>query len=40
MVQQRQALGALEDALQHPFFAPAMPVSPEKNPRVAAEPGR
>ena len=39
MVQQRQALGALEDALQHPFFASAMSVSPEKNPRAAAEPG-
>lgn len=39
MVQQRQALGALEDALQHPFFGRAMPISPEKNPRVSAQPG-
>jgi outer membrane protein TolC len=40
MVQQRQTLGAVEDALQHSFFVPAIPVSPEKNPRAPAEPGR
>ena len=39
IVQQRQALGAVEDSLQHPFFAPALPVSPETNPRVASKPG-
>ncbi|HUZ71449.1 MAG TPA: TolC family protein [Stellaceae bacterium] len=39
MIQQRQALGALEDALQHPFFAPtaALPVL-QTNPRRPAEP--
>jgi cobalt-zinc-cadmium efflux system outer membrane protein len=37
LVQQRQALGALEDALQHSFFGPALPVSPEENERVALE---
>jgi hypothetical protein len=36
MVQQRRALGAVEDALQHPFYGPAMPASPETNPRVGA----
>jgi outer membrane protein TolC len=42
MVQQRQTLGAVEDALQHSFFVAvaAIPVSPEKNPRAPAEPGR
>ncbi len=40
MVQQRQALGAVEDALQHAFFGPALPVTPETNPRIAPEPGR
>jgi outer membrane protein TolC len=38
LVQQRQALGRVEDALQHPFFGPALPPSPERNPRLAAEP--
>jgi outer membrane protein, heavy metal efflux system len=38
MVQQRQALGAVEDALQHPFFGRAIPLSPESNPRVSVEP--
>jgi outer membrane protein, heavy metal efflux system len=37
MVQQRQALGALEDALRHPFFGPALPVTPETNPRIGPE---
>ncbi|MGB6310856.1 MAG: TolC family protein [Steroidobacteraceae bacterium] len=36
VVQQRQALGALEDALQHPFFGPALPADTETNPRTAA----
>jgi outer membrane protein TolC len=36
MVQQRKALGAVEDALQHPFFGPALPVVPEANPRIAS----
>jgi cobalt-zinc-cadmium efflux system outer membrane protein len=33
LVQQRQALGAVEDALQHPFYGPAMPASSDTNPR-------
>ena len=39
LVQQRQALGALEDALRHPFFAAtaAVPVL-QANPRRASEP--
>lgn len=38
-VQERQALGALEDALQHPLFEPAIPLfAPETSPRIAAEP--
>jgi outer membrane protein TolC len=36
LAQQRQSLGTLEDALQHPFFGPALPESPETNPRLAA----
>lgn len=38
LVQQRQALGALEDALEHPFFGPALPLSSEINPRVPSAP--
>ena len=38
LVQQRQALGAVEDALQHPFYGPAMPASPDTNPRVGSAP--
>jgi hypothetical protein len=38
MAQQRQALGAVEDALQHPFYGPAMPASPDTNPRVSSRP--
>lgn len=38
---QRQALGSLEDALQHPLFEPAAAFpAPEANPRLAAEPDR
>ncbi len=37
-VQQRHALAAMEDALQHPFFGPALPADAEANPRVAASP--
>ena len=35
-VQQRQALAAVEDALQHPFFGSALPADAETNPRIAA----
>ena len=36
VLQQRQALGALEDALQQPLFDPASwPSVPEQNPRLA-----
>jgi hypothetical protein len=35
-VQQRQALAAVEDALQHPFFGSAWPADAETNPRTAA----
>jgi cobalt-zinc-cadmium efflux system outer membrane protein len=39
VVHQRQALGALEDALQHPFFEPGVrPFVPTSNPRIAPEP--
>jgi outer membrane protein, heavy metal efflux system len=38
LVQQRQVLGAVEDALQHPFYGPAMPASPDTNPRVGSAP--
>jgi outer membrane protein TolC len=38
LVQQRQALGAVEDALQHPFYGPAMPASSDTNPRVGSAP--
>jgi outer membrane protein TolC len=38
VVQQRQALGTVEDALQHPFYGPAMPASPDTNPRVGSAP--
>jgi outer membrane protein, heavy metal efflux system len=34
-VQHQEALAALEDALQHPFFGPALPAGTETNPRVA-----
>jgi outer membrane protein TolC len=40
MVQQRQALGAIEDALQHPFFGSALRASPDINPRAASEADR
>jgi cobalt-zinc-cadmium efflux system outer membrane protein len=41
MVQQRQALGALEDALQHPFYEPdAAFFVPQTNPRLGPEPPR
>jgi hypothetical protein len=33
-VQQRQALAAVEDALQHPFFGSALPADAETNPRL------
>lgn len=36
IVQQRQALAAVEDALQHPFFGAALPADAETNPRIAA----
>jgi cobalt-zinc-cadmium efflux system outer membrane protein len=35
-VQQRQALAAVEDALQHPFFGSPWPADAETNPRAAA----
>ncbi len=36
VVQERQALGAMEDALQQPFFDPGQwPYVPEQNPRLA-----
>jgi outer membrane protein TolC len=38
LVRQRQALGALEDALQHPFYGPAMPGGTDTNPRAGSEP--
>jgi len=39
VVRQRQALGTLEDALQHPFFEPGVqPFVPTSNPRIAPEP--
>lgn len=38
VVQQRRALGTVEDALQHPFYGPAMPASPDTNPRVGSAP--
>jgi cobalt-zinc-cadmium efflux system outer membrane protein len=38
LTQQHQALGAVEDALQHPFYGPAMPASPDTNPRVGSAP--
>jgi cobalt-zinc-cadmium efflux system outer membrane protein len=34
-VQHQEALAALEDALQHPFFGPALPAATEASPRVA-----
>jgi outer membrane protein, heavy metal efflux system len=34
-VQHQEALAALEDALQHPFFGPALPAATESSPRVA-----
>ncbi len=39
LVAQRQALGAVEDALQHPFFGPALSAGPETSPRTAPTPG-
>ena len=36
IVRQRQALAAVEDALQHPFFGSALPADAETNPRIAA----
>jgi outer membrane protein, heavy metal efflux system len=36
IVQQRQALAAVEDALQHPYFGSALPADAETNPRIAA----
>lgn len=37
LLAQRQAIGALEDAVQQPFFAPKLwPVVPESNPRTPA----
>lgn len=39
LVQQRQALGALEDALQHPLYEPSATFSaPQTNPRLPSEP--
>lgn len=38
LVLHRQALGAVEDALQHPFYGPTMPVSADTNPRVSPAP--
>jgi cobalt-zinc-cadmium efflux system outer membrane protein len=38
LVQQRLALGTVEDALQHPFYGPTMPASPDSNPRVGLAP--
>ena len=38
LAQQRQALGAVEDALQHPFYGPTMPASSDTNPRVGPAP--
>ena len=38
LARQRQALGALEDALQHPFYGPAMPASSDTNPRLSSAP--
>jgi outer membrane protein TolC len=38
LVQQRRALGAVEDALQQPFYGPAMPASSDTNPRVDSAP--
>jgi outer membrane protein TolC len=37
-LRQREALGALEDALQHPLLAPALPVRLEAPPRPEATP--
>jgi outer membrane protein, heavy metal efflux system len=34
-VQHQQALAALEDALQHPYFGPALPGGTDTNPRLA-----
>jgi cobalt-zinc-cadmium efflux system outer membrane protein len=39
IVQSHQALGDLEDALQHPFFGPALPINSETNPRLARNDG-
>jgi len=39
IVQNHEALGALEDALQHPFFGPALPINSEINPRLAGNDG-
>jgi outer membrane protein, heavy metal efflux system len=38
LVQHRRALGAVEDALQHPFYGPTMPASSDTNPRVSSAP--
>jgi outer membrane protein TolC len=38
LIQQRQALGTVEDALQHPFYGPTMPASPDTNPRLGPAP--
>jgi hypothetical protein len=35
LIQHQEALAALEDALQHPFFGPALPPATEASPRVA-----
>jgi len=35
LIQHQEALAALEDALQHPFFGPALPAATEVSPRVA-----
>ncbi len=36
ILRQRRALGAVEDALRHPFFGPAMPAAAAQNPRLAS----
>jgi hypothetical protein len=38
LIQQRQALGTVEDALQHPFYGPTMPASSDTNPRLGPAP--
>jgi outer membrane protein, heavy metal efflux system len=36
LLRQRRALGAMEDALQHPFFGPTLPAAAERNPSLAS----